>query len=142
MRKRATPGAANKIYSDAVAELEVVMGLTYLEVEVAGPATPDNTEPVEFLVDSGAVHSVVPALILERLGIEALDKQEFRLADGTKVVRRKGGAVFRYGERVGVADVIFGEGGDSNLMGATTLESLGLVLDPLKRELRPLPMVL
>ena len=118
------------------------MGLTYLEVEVAGPATLDNSEPVDFFVDSGAVHSVVPASILERLGIEALDKQEFRLADGTKVVRRKGGAVFRYGDRIGVADVIFGEGGDSKVMGATTLESLGLVLDPLKRELRPLPMVL
>ncbi|MCH7744989.1 MAG: aspartyl protease, partial [Chloroflexi bacterium] len=37
---------------------------------------------------------------------------------------------------------IFGEEGDSNLLGATTLESLGLILDPLKRELRPLPMVL
>ena len=118
------------------------MGLAYLEVEVAGAATPDNSEPVEFLVDSGAVHSVVPASTLERLGIEALDKQEFRLADGTKVVRRKGGAVFRYGDRIGVADVIFGEGGDSSLMGVTTLESLGLVLDPLKRELRSLPMVL
>ena len=136
------PGAANKLYSDAIAELEVVMGLTYLEVQVAGPATPEDSEPVEFLVDSGAVHSVVPASILERLGIEPLDEQVFRLADGTKVVRRKGGAVFRYGERVGVADVIFGEGGDSNLMGATTLESLGLVLDPLRRELKPLPMVL
>ena len=136
------PGAANKLYSDAIAELEVVMGLTYLEVQVAGPATPEDSEPVEFLVDSGAVHSVVPASILERLGIEPLDEQVFRLAGGTKVVRRKGGAVFRYGERVGVADVIFGEGGDSNLMGATTLESLGLVLDPLRRELKPLPMVL
>ena len=40
------------------------------------------------------------------------------------------------------ADVIFGEDGDSNLMGATTLQALGLVLDPLRRELRPLPMVL
>ena len=118
------------------------MGLTYLEVQVAGPATPEDSEPVEFLMDSGAVHSVVPASILERLGIKPLDEQVFRLADGTKVVRRKGGAVFRYGERVGVADVIFGEGGDSNLMGATTLESLGLVLDPLRRELKPLPMVL
>lgn len=118
------------------------MGLTYLEVEVAGPATPDNTEPVEFLVDSGAVYSVVPASILERLGIKPLDEQVFRLADGTKVVRRKGVAVFRYGDLIGGADVIFGEGGDSKVMGATTLESLGLVLDPLKRELRPLPMVL
>lgn len=118
------------------------MGLTFLEVEVAAPATPGDTEPVEFLVDSGAVHSVVSAAVLERLGIKPLDEQQFRLADGSRVVRRKGGAVFRYGGRVGVADVIFGEGGDSNLMGATTLESLGLVLDPLRRELRPLPMVL
>ena len=123
-------------------EVGVVMGLTYLQVEVADPATPEDSEPVEFLVDSGAVHSVVPASILDRLGVKPLDEQEFRLADGTKVVRRKGGAVFRYGGRGGVADVIFGEGGDSNLMGATTLGSLGLVLDPLRRELRPLPMVL
>ena len=88
------------------------------------------------------MYSVVPASILERLGIKPLDEQVFRLADGTKVVRRKGVAVFRYGELNGGADVIFGEGGDSKVMGATTLESFGLVLDPLKRELRPLPMVL
>ena len=61
---------------------------------------------------------------------------------GRKVTRRKGVAVFRYGRRVGGADVIFGEAGDSNLLGATTLESLGLALDPLRRELHPLPMVL
>jgi hypothetical protein len=38
--------------------------------------------------------------------------------------------------------VIFGEPGDANLLGALTLESLGLSLDPLKRELRELPMLL
>ena len=118
------------------------MGLTYLEVDVSGPATPEDSKPVEFLVDSGGVHSVVPAAVLDSLGIKHLDEQQFRLADGTKVIRRKGVAVFRYGGRIGGADVIFGEDGDSNLLGATTLGSLGLVLDPLKRELRPLPMVL
>ena len=142
MRIAQTPGEANKLYLGLIAELEVVMGLTYLQVEVAGPATPEQSEQVEFLVDSGAVHSVAPSSLLERLGVTPLDEQEFRLADGTKVVRRKGVAIFRYGERIGGADVIFGEGGDSNLMGATTLESLGLVLDPLRRELKPLPMVL
>ena len=44
--------------------------------------------------------------------------------------------------RVGVADVIFGEEGDSTLQGAFTLEALGLSLDPLRRELKPLPMLL
>jgi predicted aspartyl protease len=114
---------------------EDTIGLTFLEIEVGNPASPDMTERVEFLIDSGAVHSVVPAPVLEGLGISPLDEEEFRLANGSKVTRTKGGALFRYGERVGVADVVFGEEGDGNLLGATSL-------DPLKRELRPLPMVL
>ena len=118
------------------------LGITHVEVEVAGTAAPNDGEVLSFLVDSGAIHSVVPATVLDRLGIEPLDTQVFMLADGTKVTRRKGVAVFRYGERVGGADVIFGEPGDSVLLGATALESLGLALDPLRRELHPLPMVL
>ncbi len=118
------------------------MGLTVLEVEVGNPANPEVTEKIEFLIDSGAIYSVVPTPILARLGIRALAEQEFRLANGTKIVRKKGIALFKYGERVGGADVIFGEEGDSMLLGAFTLESLGLSLDPLRRELKPLPMIL
>jgi predicted aspartyl protease len=118
------------------------MGITYVDVQVASVADPDRAEVVEFLVDSGAVYSVVPSAVLERLGIQPLDEQTFRPANGERIRRRKGGAVFRYGERVGVADVIFGEPGDANLLGALTLEALGLSLDPLKRELREIPMLL
>lgn len=118
------------------------MDLTFLTVEVGNPAHPEATESVDLLVDSGAVYSVVPAPVLERLGIRSLTEEGFRLADGTKIVRKKGIALFRYGERVGGADVIFGEEGDHSLLGASTLEALGLALDPLKRELRPLPLLL
>jgi clan AA aspartic protease len=118
------------------------MGLTVLEVEVGNPARPEVTEKVEFLIDSGAIYSVVPTPVLERLGIRPLMQQEFRLADGSKIVRKKGVAVFKRGERAGGADVIFGEEGDSTLLGAFTLEALGLSLDPLRRELKPLPMIL
>lgn len=118
------------------------MGLTVLEVEVGNPANPEIREKVDFLVDSGAIYSVVPAPILERLGIKPIAEQEFRLADGTKILRKKGIALFKYGDRIGGADVIFGEEGDSVLLGAFTLEALGLTLDPLRRELKPLPMVL
>ncbi|PIU50870.1 aspartyl protease, partial [Candidatus Desantisbacteria bacterium CG07_land_8_20_14_0_80_39_15] len=55
---------------------------------------------------------------------------------------KKGIALFKYGNKIGGADVIFGEEGDSTLLGAFTLEALGLMLDPLKRELKQLPMVL
>lgn len=118
------------------------MGLTVLEVEVGNPAAPETTERIEFLVDSGAVYSVVPSAALDRLGIKPLAEQSFRLADGTKITRKKGVAVFKYEDRIGGADVIFGEEGDSVLLGSFTLEALGLSLDPLRRELRPLPMIL
>ena len=121
---------------------EGAMGLIVLQIEVGNPATPKVTEKVEFLIDSGAIYSVVPSPILKRLGIKPIAEQEFRLADGTKIVRKKGVALFKYGKRIGGADVIFGEKGDHKLLGAFTLEALGLSLDPLKRELRPLPMIL
>lgn len=118
------------------------MGLTVLEIEVANPARPEVTEKIEFLIDSGAIYSVVPTPILVELGIRPLAEQQFRLADGSKILRKKGVAVFKYGDRIGGADVVFGEEGDSVLLGAFTLEALGLSLDPLRRELKPLPMIL
>ena len=118
------------------------MGLTFLEIEVGNPSSPDVTEKIEFMIDSGAIYSVVPTPVLDRLGILPLSEQEFRLADGSKIVRKKGAALFRYGGRVGGADVIFGEEEDSKLLGAFTLGALGLALDPLRRELLPLPMIL
>ena len=118
------------------------MGLTFLEVEVANPASPDITRAIAFLVDSGAMYSVVPALVLEELGVRPIAEEEFLLANGEKIVRQKGVALFKYKGKVGGADVIFGEADDSTLLGAFTLEALGLMLDPLKRELKPLPMML
>jgi hypothetical protein len=37
------------------------MGLTTLELEIANVASPERTEKLEFLVDSGAIYPVVPA---------------------------------------------------------------------------------
>jgi len=118
------------------------MGLTFLDIEIGNAGRPDETRSIKFLVDSGAIYSVVPRDILDELAIRPIKREEFRLADGSRVARDKGIALFRYGERVGGADVIFGETGDSTLLGAMTLEALGLGLDPLRRELHPLPMMI
>jgi len=118
------------------------MGLITLKVEVGNPASPEVVETVEFLIDSGAIYSVVPTSVLEKLGIKPLTEEEFRLANGETIKRKKGVALFKYDKRIGGADVIFGEAGDSNLLGAFTLEALGLMLDPLKRKLKPIPMML
>lgn len=118
------------------------MGLTFLDIEIGNPANPEIRETIECLIDPGAIYSVIPAEVLTRLGIKPFKKETFRLANGAKVVRQKGGVLFKYGDRMGVADVVFGEPDDHVLLGVLTLESLGLSLDPLKRELNPLPMVL
>jgi hypothetical protein len=54
------------------------MGITELDVDVGHPANPDLTERLEFLVDSGAVYSVVPSAVLERLGIRPFREEAFR----------------------------------------------------------------
>jgi len=118
------------------------MGITVLKVKVANPSHPEKGQDIEFMVDSGAVYSVVDKKTLENLGIKPITEKEFTLANGQTIKRRMGGAVYIYGEEKGHAPVIFGERGDSNLLGAVTLEALGLILDPLKRRLLNLPMVL
>jgi hypothetical protein len=39
-------------------------GLTVLDVKVGNPANPETTEKIEFLIDSGAIYSVVPTPVL------------------------------------------------------------------------------
>src|SRR5438045_1630850 len=75
---------------------------------------------VEFLIDSGAVYSVVPAPPLEELGIKPQREKRFYLADGTPVSRKVGNAFFQFQKIIGAAPVIFGEVGDQPLLGATT----------------------
>jgi predicted aspartyl protease len=118
------------------------MGLTTIKLDVANVAEPANMVSVICLVDSGAIYSVIPRPVLVGLGIKPIASETYRLAYGEFADREKGGALYKYEDRVGVADVIFGEEGDETLLGALTLEALGLSLDPLRRELKPLPMLL
>lgn len=118
------------------------MGITEIQIEIANPKIPSKKEKLQFLVDSGAVYSVVPEKVLRKLGVKPHSKEEFILADGTKIERERGDALFFYDGKRGASPVIFGKRGDGVLLGAVTLESLGFVLDPIRRRLRSLPMLL
>lgn len=118
------------------------MGLTHIKARIANPGRPAKSSTVTFLVDSGAVYSVVPGATLRRLGIRSHSSRTFLLADGSEITRRVGDALFIIDGQRAASPVIFGEKDDSPLLGMVSLESLGLILDPLKRVLRPLPMVL
>jgi len=118
------------------------MGLTFVKVKVGNPANGHYAEEVQCLVDSGAVYSLVPEPILRRLEIEPHSTREFVLANGEVIQRRLATATFEYEGRRGDSMVIVGEPGDDPLLGATTIEGFGLVLDPFRRELRPMKLPL
>ena len=118
------------------------MGLTFIKASIINPANPRRKTSLDFLVDSGAVYSVVPKKRLKRIGIQPHGTRVFTLADGTHMTREIGAAIFAINGEQGASPVIFGEEGDSLLFGMISLEALGLILDPIRRELRPLPMVL
>jgi clan AA aspartic protease len=118
------------------------MGITLLTVRVANPKDQRRAAEVECSVDSGAIYAVIPRRILRAIGIRPTRTQRFALADGTHVQREIGSAVFTIGKHRGPSPVIFGARNDAALMGAVTLESLGLMLDPLKRELREMRLLM
>ncbi len=118
------------------------MGLTNQKLVVKESHRAKRKKSVRFLIDSGAVYSLVPAPTLRKLGIRPHRRVEFTLADGRTISRKVGDAYFEFQGEGGAAPVIFGEKGDEPLLGATTLESIGLVLDPFKRKLIPMRMLL
>jgi clan AA aspartic protease len=118
------------------------MGLTDVKMGVANPASPRRRAVVKFLVDSGAAYTVLPQKVWKRLGLKPLETLEFDLADGTSVAREISEARFAFQGKQRTSPVVLGVGDDMPLLGVVTLETMGLVLNPLKRELVPIRAVL
>ena len=66
----------------------------------------------------------------------------FSLADGTPIKRGVSEGHLSLPEGEGHTPAILGEPGDEPLLGAITLEELGLVLNPFTRKLQPMRMML
>lgn len=93
------------------------MAITFVKAKVINPAKPKKAQTFEFLVDSGAFYSVMPAEDLKALGIKATRKESFLLANGETIIKRVGNAFFEFEGKVGAAPVVFGEK-DVYLLGA------------------------
>ena len=97
---------------------------------------------VRFLVDSGAVYSVLRREDWRTLRLSHVRQLDFVLANGTSLTRGVSECVFEIDGRRATSPVVLGETEDEALLGAVTLETLGLVLNPLSRTLQPMRMVL
>ncbi len=116
-----------------------LMAMVHVDAEVAAE-TGGVSVSVLLLVDSGAVYSVLPYDVWRSLGLRPSRTMEFILADGTVVRREVSHAMFTYEGIRAPSPVVLGGPHDEALLGAVTLESMGLVLNPFERTLRPMRM--
>jgi predicted aspartyl protease len=113
------------------------LGLFKSKIAVWNPAAPAKVEELELRVDTGASYSWFLRKRLEELGIRSTGKMQFRTIDG-RVIERDVAPVFvRSDGHVGGDTIVVAESGDSEVLGAHTLESLGLAADPVQKKLIP-----
>jgi predicted aspartyl protease len=118
-------------------EALINVGLFKSKVTVWNPAFPSKAEELELLVDTGASYSWFSRQKVEALGISATGEMQFRTIDG-RVLEREVARVFGRSDGRVVGDtIVVAEPGDSEALGAHTLESLGLAADPVQKRLVP-----
>lgn len=111
------------------------MGMTKVKLTIKNPLKPGKIAEEEFLVDSGAHYTVLPQIIVKQLNLKPAYEQEFSLADGRTIKRKIGSALVNFEGRELAVTIVLGEKDDSPLLGVTTLESFGLMLDPFRRRI-------
>lgn len=116
------------------------MGVTYVEGQVTGASGKPQT--VKFLVDSGVTYSLLPKTVWTAIGLKPKRTLSFTLADGTSIERSVSEAHVSFPQGEARTPVILGEESDEALLGAVTLEILGLVLNPFDRTLQPMRMLM
>ncbi len=111
------------------------MGMFEVPIRIANFEKRERSADLSLVVDTGATLSWIPREVLEGLGIEPLTGLPFRLADGRSIQRDIGGVLLKIDGREALVSVVFAESGESPLLGATALETLGQVVDPVGRQL-------
>ena len=89
------------------------------------------------LVDTGASYTVIPAAVLEQLGVAPLRSVRVRYADGSFAELELGEAQMELEGMTSTVQVLFGNSGDTFLLGAMALEAFALAADATNRRLIP-----
>ena len=95
---------------------------------------------IEALVDTGATMLMLPADVVERLGLTERGRREVRYANGQKdTVPWVGGVRLTILGRDMIADALVEPAGTMALIGQIPLEELDLIVDPKSRTLKVNP---
>jgi len=117
------------------------VGTFWHRIEI-GDANGQHFEPVEALVDTGASYTMVPASILQRLGVGPIDSATFILGDSRRVGRDIGQTWIRVDGKSVITLIVFGDEELGPVLGAYSLEGLRLGVDSVNQRLIPTPGLL
>jgi aspartyl protease family protein len=93
-------------------------------------------------VDTGAAYTWIPRAVLEDLGIQPAFRRRFGLANGPELDRECAQANVKVDGSQLITVCVFGDEGSEPLLGAVTLEEMGLGVDPLNQRLVPVTLLL
>lgn len=114
------------------------MGTFSVSIQV-GDLAGQRFLPVEALVDTGSSDTSIPRNVLAELGIEPVEERPYTLADERIVLYPVGQARILLDGRDLVVLVVFIPEGTMPLLGASTLETFSLGVDPKGKQLVPVP---
>jgi predicted aspartyl protease len=113
------------------------MGIFTAKLRIWNPVNSSSSQEIEAMVDSGASYTWVLRTRLEPLGVSPVRRMSFRTIEG-KTIERDLVPVFVAADGfTGGDNVVMAEPGDMEVIGAHTLESLGLTVDPVGKKLVP-----
>jgi aspartyl protease family protein len=102
-----------------------------------------RSQKLQAWVDTGAAYTWIPRSVLEQLQVQPRFRGRFKLASGTEIERDCAQVTVSVEESRGVITVcVFGDEGGEPLLGAVTLEEMGLGVDPLNQRLIPVTLLL
>ena len=120
----------------SVATIAAAMGTFHVDIEIAAAVNGEGEHHVA-LVDTGASYLALPRSVLERLGYRALDTQRVIFATGRSAVWHVTEVKVRLEGRERTVIAFLADDDAPKLIGAQTLESCGLGVDPLDGRLIP-----
>jgi predicted aspartyl protease len=117
------------------------MGTFTTKFKIWNPMRPENAQELEALVDTGATFSWISRARLESLGLSPSRRMPFRTIDG-RVLERDMAAVYIASAGYSAPDVVvMAELGEMEVLGAHSIEGLGLAADPVQKKLTPTIML-
>ncbi|MBI5242989.1 MAG: clan AA aspartic protease [Elusimicrobia bacterium] len=117
------------------------MGMIHVKVSLRPTSASRKSFEAKFLADTGATDSMAPARALKAIGVKAVGRTSYELADGVSKEFEFGTAVIEFMGEVTAGRIIFGPDGAEPILGATALESTGVIVDPRRQALKKLPSI-